>query len=137
MGERVVTMIVMLPIVVVEGYDVSFYSAIEEAEKALEPWWVRQHEGVIYDAVGHRLAATVIAEKDPLPFPLGVGVRERVRIVTEAPLVDAEELRLALIGHLQASGAVRDKDALLNASLGSLLARMLGRDETGKPKGSD
>jgi hypothetical protein len=118
---------IVLPIIVVEGHDVDLHFTVGDAENALEPWWVKQHEGAIYDATGHRLSAEVVARKGALPFPLGTGPREKVRIITEPPFVDAsEELRLALIGHLQASSEVHDKDSLSSMPLSVLLDRVVG-----------
>ena len=116
---------VVPPIIVVEGFDVTLHSSLEDAERFLEPWWARQHEGAIYDAAGHCLTAEVVTREDELPFPLGTGGREEVRIITETPFVDAsEELRLALIGHLRASGVVHDKDSISSLPLSALLDRV-------------
>ncbi|MBI5026390.1 MAG: hypothetical protein HZC12_06650, partial [Nitrospirae bacterium] len=44
------------PIFVVEGLDdVYVYATVEDAQLALEPWWVKQKEGVVYDAEGRLL----------------------------------------------------------------------------------
>lgn len=51
------------PIFVVEGLDdVYVYATIEDAQLALEPWWVEQNLGVVYDAEG-RLLKLAAGEK--------------------------------------------------------------------------
>lgn len=112
---------ILLPIIVVEGHDVDLHFTVEDAEKALEPWWVRQHEGTIYDAAGHRLSVEIVAQKGS-PFPFGTGAHEKIRIVTGTPLVDArEELRRALIQHLLASGEVHGSDSISTMPLSELI----------------
>ncbi|MBI4950304.1 MAG: hypothetical protein HY955_09195 [Deltaproteobacteria bacterium] len=45
-----------VPIFVVEGLDdVYVYETIEDAQRSLEPWWVKQKEGAVYDAEGRLL----------------------------------------------------------------------------------
>jgi len=110
-----------LPIIVVEGFDVSLHSSISDAENWLEPWWVRQNEGLIYDAGGHRLTTVVLEIKEPHLF--GTKVREKVQILTGASDVDAsDELRSALIAHLKAAGKIQDSIALESASLEYLIS---------------
>lgn len=43
------------PIFVVEGLDVTVHKCLEDAQNWLEPWWVRQKEGFVYDAEGRLL----------------------------------------------------------------------------------
>lgn len=110
-----------LPIIVVEGFDVSLHSSIEEVEKWLEPWWVRQNEGSVYDASGNLLKAIVVVDKVPQLF--GARLHEKTQILRDTPVVDAsDELRSALIGHLMASGIIQDSISLEGASLELLIS---------------
>ena len=43
------------PIIVAEGLDISFFQTVEDAERSLEPWWVEENLGKVYDAQGRLL----------------------------------------------------------------------------------
>ena len=50
-----------IPIFVVEGMDdVYVYASVEDAALSLEPWWVEQKEGSVYDAAGRLLHQEVV-----------------------------------------------------------------------------
>lgn len=112
---------VTTPIFTVEGYDVVLYNTVEEAESSLETWWVRQHEGEIYDAQGHRLSATVIPAR-PRAMSWFRARREKVKIITDPPFGDGgAELAAALRGYLQNVEKERDKENLQRVSLAELV----------------
>lgn len=112
------------PIIVIEGHDVSLYSSIEEVEKWLEPWWIKQNEGSIYDASGHRLTATVLADK------VAGRTREKVQILTDTSAIEtSEELRSALVGHLMDINKAQDATLLSRASLESLISLVMSSSE--------
>lgn len=118
-----------LPIIVVEGFDVSLHSSIEDVEKWLEPWSVRQNESIIYDASGHRLTAIVVVDKVPHLF--GTRLREKTQILTDTPVVDAsEELKSALIGHIKALGKIQDSISLEEAPLELLISLIAQSQKT-------
>jgi hypothetical protein len=106
---------VLPPIVVVEGFDVIIHSSLADAEQWLEPWWVRGHEGTIYDAIGYRLDA-IVEEKSG-----------KVAITRPtASVCAAGELRSALVAYLQRSGKSRDETQLLKLPL-DVLIQMTGK----------
>ena len=43
------------PLIVAEGLDLHFYNSADEAGKSLEPWWVLEERGRVYDAEGRLL----------------------------------------------------------------------------------
>lgn len=109
MGEWLVTP--QLPIIVVEGLDVTAYSTREEAQCALEPWWVTERCGFAYDAEGRRLRAEVI------------GPHVLLHADGDRPM-HAEELAASIRAHLRAVGrhGVRD-DSLLSELVSELTPR--------------
>lgn len=109
------------PIIIVDGFDVSLHSSIDEAEKWLEPWSVRQSAHKIFDALGHLLSAVVVVDKAAHLF--GTSIHEKVRILMDDPVVDASgELKCALIGHLKASEKVQASTHLERASIEVLIS---------------
>lgn len=90
-----------LPIIIVEGLDVTAYGTREEAQRALEPWWFTERCGLVYDAEGRRLRAEIIGPRVVLHADDG------------GPM-HAEELAASIRAHLRAVGrhGVRD-DSLL------------------------
>ena len=61
------------PIFVAEGLDIRIFDSVEDAERSLEPWWVEEGLGKIYDAQGRSLGLKVsnkrvsifLKEEDP------------------------------------------------------------------------
>ena len=61
------------PIFIVEGLDVTVHRSVEDAQSWLEPWWIKQKEGVAYDAEGRLLHLKIskrhismtLAEEEP------------------------------------------------------------------------
>jgi hypothetical protein len=45
----------VLPILIAEGLDISIFQSIETALQALEPWWVEEKLGSVYDAQGRHI----------------------------------------------------------------------------------
>jgi len=79
------------PIFVVEGLDIGIYASAEDAMRDLEPWWVRQKEGLVYDAEGRMLT----------PEISGLRVTE---LIPEDPPAHAKELEAALRAFLKEIG---------------------------------
>lgn len=76
------------PIFVTEGLDIRMFQSPEEAERWLEPWWVREDRGKVYDAEGRLLK-------------LKVGDKRVIILSWEAEPVHAEDLRALLSAFLQ------------------------------------
>lgn len=95
------------PILVIEwAADVSVCTSVEEAALSLEPWWVEQNRGAVYDAEGRRLALSV--DKYNVRISLGDDVP-----------ADPSELRSILLSFLNAVGERIDND--INLSLPDLI----------------
>jgi hypothetical protein len=78
------------PIFVAEGLDIRIFQSIEDAERSLEPWWVEENLGKVYDAQG-RLLRLQTGDK-------------RVRILSwEAEPAHAGELKALLREFLKAT----------------------------------
>jgi hypothetical protein len=97
------------PIFVVEGLDISVHDTVESAERSLEPWWVNEECGSVFDASGRLIQ-------------LKAG-KHRVRIESweEVP-AHADELRSFLSDYLKLKGHPREQSA--NAELSDLVARL-------------
>lgn len=52
-----------LPIVIAEGLDISAFQSIEDAERCLEPWWVAERRGRVYDSRGRLISLEASATK--------------------------------------------------------------------------
>jgi len=78
------------PILVVEGLDVLAFSSVESAQRHLEPWWIKEDRGRIYDASGHRMTAVCHGQR----VVLSVG---------DASVAQEEELSAALRAHFRAT----------------------------------
>lgn len=50
---------VAFPIFVAEGLDIGIFETVEDAERSLEPWWVEEGLGRVYDAQGRLLVLKV------------------------------------------------------------------------------
>jgi hypothetical protein len=98
------------PILIVEDLDVIAFSSVEAAERYLEPWWVTENCGRIYDASGRRMDATCRGK----------------RVFLDVTSEDKEsELSSVLRAHLQAIGNPICKDS--TANLSRLLAALPAR----------
>jgi hypothetical protein len=97
------------PILIIEGQDVLAFSSLESAERYLEPWWVNEGRGRVYDARGHRLTTTCD------------GQRVILRIGQTGPGQE-HELRAALRAHFRARGKPTLDDEKL--SLPQLIATL-------------
>ena len=96
MGEGLVT-IPRLPIFVIEGLDVSVYSSVDDAQRSLEPWWIKEDRGDVYDAEGRLMQ--------------GEAGRIRVTLsLSEEYPAHAEELENALRAYLRAIGSPAGND---------------------------
>jgi len=51
------------PIFIVEGLDVSVHDSVESAQRWLEPWWVEQKLGKVYDSVGTLLKLKITGKR--------------------------------------------------------------------------
>ena len=89
------------PIFVVEGLDIGVYATVEDAKLSLEPWWVEQNLGVVYDAEGRLLK-------------LDSGDKSVYISLGEAEPTHAAELEAILRSYLKAIGDPRGDDLSCN-----------------------
>lgn len=90
------------PIFVVEGLDnVNVFDTVEDAQRFLEPWWVKQKEGAVYDAEGRLLRL----DTDK--------IRVTISIEEEEPM-HANELENILRSYLKAGGEPIGNDVSCN-----------------------
>ena len=116
---------IALPIIIVEGNDVSVYSTKEAAELALEPWWIRRSEGVIFDSNGRRLTAIVVPVANDSSFtPLKPPPLEKVQINVTPSVDAANDLRRALVNNIRLRQRNIDLSSLEDESLASLILRV-------------
>lgn len=87
------------PFVVAEGLDISIFSSLEDAQSWLEPWWVEEKRGRVYDSQGRLLQL----EADSAHVRISLG---------ESEPAHAAELESLLRSFLQATSMVEgfDKD---------------------------
>lgn len=52
---RILMATILFPIFVIEGLDIVAFNSIEAAEQFLEPWWVKEKLGKVYDSEGRLL----------------------------------------------------------------------------------
>lgn len=85
------------PIFVAEGIDVRVFQSAEDAGRALEPWWVLEKRGQVYDSKGRLLR-------------LKTG-KHRVKVLMGERSPDhANELRSLLIDFLRTKNSEADLD---------------------------
>ena len=85
------------PIFVVEGLDIGIYDSVKDAAQALEPWWVQQKEGSVYDAEGRLLTPEISGPRV-------------VELIPEDPPAHAGELETALRAFLKEIGEAISDD---------------------------
>lgn len=99
-----------LPILIIEGLDVQAFPSVQSAQSYLEPWWVMEERGQVYDASARRITAScrdqkVVLNLDPASAP------------------QVESLAKILRAHLRATGRQDVKDdvdlAALIAAIGT------------------
>jgi hypothetical protein len=100
------------PILVIEGLDVLAFSSIEAAQRHLEPWWVQEERGFVYDASGRRMKAVCRGQS----VILSVDREDRTR---------EGELSAALRAHFRATGKPRlaDQSSSLSQMVAALTAK--------------
>jgi hypothetical protein len=90
-----------LPIVIVEGLAAQVFPSVQSAELYVEPWWVKNGEGKVYTADGHRMIAIcqgqlVLLSLDPSSSPqeeeLTTVLRTHSRTVGETSIRDDSSL---------------------------------------------
>jgi hypothetical protein len=104
------------PIFVVEGWDdVYVYETVEEAALSLEPWWVEQSEGAVYDSEGRLLE-------------LGIDTHNVLISVSEETPRHSSNLRSILLSFLSAVGEEVENDS--DSSLAALVTLCTKRANT-------
>lgn len=97
------------PILVIEGLDVLAFSSMAAAQRHLEPWWVKEERGLVYDASGRRMKAVCRGKSVVLSVDREGGMREG-------------ELSAALRAHFRAIGkpTLADESSSLSQMVAAL-----------------
>ncbi|PTU29146.1 hypothetical protein [Stenotrophobium rhamnosiphilum] len=103
------------PIFVIEDLDVLLFKCVEEAQRFLEPWWVIEKRGVIFDALGVQLSAEIGAEN--------------ASVTLKPDSSHASDLEKLLRNHLIALGEISAQDS--ECGLDSLVRRCIERHSVG------
>lgn len=91
------------PIFIIEDLDIGVFASEKAALLQLEPWYVEEKEGLVYDSEGRLLNLAVVKEKVPILFGLFHIDEKRIviRDVDDNP-THKDVFRNALIDHLNA-----------------------------------
>ena len=117
------------PIVLLDGADIIFFAAVDEAESWLEPVDVRAGSFRMLDSSGRELTASVDEVPVGLLTKLGFG-RETVSITAvPAGRSALDELRAILIAYLVRLG-LGSKEALDSLPTDRLIARAMSQERT-------
>jgi hypothetical protein len=95
------------PILIIEGLDVLAFSSVQAAQRHLEPWWVKEQRGRVYDATGRSMRAVCRGQRVVLSVDCDNAVHE-------------DEVSAALRAHLRAIGKPKLADE--NSSLSQMIA---------------